>query len=413
MLLYNIGIWLYAAAVKIAALFNPKARLMIKGHRGVFRRLSQELPPSGRTIWVHCASLGEFEQGRPVIEALRIKYPSHKILLTFFSPSGYEVRKNYEGADFILYLPFDTPRNARRFVRSVKPEFTVFIKYEYWLNYLRQLRRGGFRTFIVSAIFRRDSVFFKSHGSLFRRALGTFERLFVQDEASAGLLDSIGVDNVTVAGDTRFDRVAAIAASAKDIPLLERIRDGADVFVAGSTWPPDEDLIQKLIAAHPDIRFVIAPHEIDRERIGRFIAECAAPVVRYTEYRDGDDLDGVRVVMLDTVGLLSSAYRYGKYAYIGGGFGVGIHNTLEAATFGLPIAFGPNYSKFREARDLISIGTACSVNDFAELDAWLSPLHDDPVLYSGTKTTALDYIARNTGATARFVDYLGGTRDNS
>lgn len=405
-LFYNLGIRLYIAAVKTASIFNRKARLMVKGHRKTFSRLREFMARQNRTIWVHCASLGEFEQGRPVIEELKKVYPEHKIVLTFFSPSGYEIRKNYEGADLILYLPFDTPRNARRFVGMLKPDLTVFIKYEYWLNYLQQLRRGGFRTFIVSAIFRRDSMFFKPYGGMFRNGLNTFERLFVQDVESAQLLAELGITNVTVAGDTRFDRVATIAAAVRQIDILERFAEDEDVFVAGSTWPPDEELLLKLIAAHPTLKFVIAPHEIHEEHISELVSRIPAPAVRYTHLTDDSAADAARVLMLDTVGLLSSVYQYGKYGYIGGGFGAGIHNTLEAATFGLPLAFGPKYAKFREARELIDIGAAVSVTDYPGLEEWLSRLTDDPQAYAEAKAKALSYVAHNRGATGRFVSYL-------
>lgn len=299
---------------------------------------------------MHVASLGEFEQGRPIIEKIRLEHPRYKILLTFFSPSGYEIRKDYPGADYIFYLPIDTPRNARRFLDIVRPEIAIFVKYEFWINLLTGLRRRGIRTYIVSAIFRRNSVFFRQWGGLWRQALETFDTLFVQNEESRILLGKLGFDNVVVAGDTRFDRVAQIAANAKRIELVERFRGGERLFVAGSTWGPDEELLIELMNANPGIKFVVAPHEMDESRIARLIGETRGGAVRYTRCTDSTVLDDKQLLILDTVGILASVYGYATWAYIGGGFGVGIHNTLEAATFGLPVAFGPNYAKFKEAR---------------------------------------------------------------
>lgn len=405
MLLYNIGIWLYIAAISIVSPINRKARMMRRGRKHIFRRLAEAMRGGQRVVWVHAASLGEFEQGRPVIEAIRERYPQYKILLTFFSPSGYEMRKDYPGADYVFYLPYDTPRAARRFVDMVRPEVTVFIKYEFWLNYLNALRRRGCRTFIISAIFRSNSAFFKWYGGIFRRGLKAFTRLFVQDEASVELLASIGITDVTVAGDTRFDRVAAIAAAAQRIEQVERFADGEKVFIAGSTWPPDEELLMKLSAAHPEVKFLIAPHEISEQRISKLVAACPRPYVRYTQLAHGGQIPAdTRIFILDTIGLLSSAYRYAAYAYIGGGFGVGIHNTLEAATFGLPMAFGPNYAKFKEARDLVEINAARSVGNYEQLDEWFTALSSDPQLYAETKAKALSYVAFNTGATDKFLE---------
>ena len=411
MLLYNIGIYLFAAGMRLAALFHPKARLWLRGRKHIFRRLREAIPEGERIFWVHAASLGEFEQGRPLIEAVRAGHPEYKILLTFFSPSGYEIRKNYPGADYIFYLPADTPRNARRFLRTVRPEIAVFVKYEFWLNFLKQLRRSGCRTFIVSAIFRPDSVFFRWYGGIFRRGLRTFERLFVQNSDSELLLDNIGISNISIAGDTRFDRVNAIAASAQRIGIAERFaQGGGHVFVAGSTWPPDEELLAELIARRPGMKFIIAPHEIDPARIERLRGRLGCPSARYTECTEETDLSGVRVLFIDTIGILSSVYRYADYAYIGGGFGVGIHNILEAATFGLPIAFGPNYGKFREAREMIALGAARSVRECGELNDWLEALESDPQLYEHTRRLSARYIGENKGATEKIMRYIFGKR---
>lgn len=412
MFFYNIGVRAYGLAIKIASLFNRKADLWRKGRKNIFGRLAESLNGCDNVIWVHCASLGEFEQGRPVIEEIKARYPEKKILLTFFSPSGYEVRKNYEGADFIFYMPLDTPRNARRFIDIVRPEKVIFVKYEFWLNFLNRLRKNNIPTYIVSAIFRPDSVFFKPYGGSFRKALGSFRNIFVQNTDSKELLSDIGVDNVIVAGDTRFDRVAKIAAAAKEINMLERFSAGHKVFVAGSTWPPDEELLVKLINSHPELRFIIAPHEIDNERIERLIASVNGKSHRYTQTGDNIDFSDSKLLVIDTIGILSSVYRYADYCYIGGGFGVGIHNTLEAATFGLPISFGPNYLKFQEARDMIALGTSTSISSYEELNGWLKGLMDNPAKYAETKAKTLSYVSYNTGATSTIMSYIfGDTKD--
>lgn len=399
MFFYNIGIWFYGAAIRIASLFNSKAGLWVRGRKDIFRRLKEALKGSSGVVWVHCASLGEFEQGRPVIEDIKKRYPEKKILLTFFSPSGYEIRKNYEGADFIFYLPLDTPGNARKFIDIVRPERAVFVKYEFWLNYLNYLRGQEIPTYIISAIFRQDSVFFRPYGGKFREALRSFRTIFVQNSESKELLSGISVGNVVVAGDTRFDRVAQIAAAVRKLDVLENFSNGNKVFVAGSTWAPDEELLVKLINSHPELKFVIAPHEIEDERIEKLIASVNGRSCRYTLVDASADFSDARLLVIDTIGILSSVYRYADYCYIGGGFGVGIHNTLEAATFGLPISFGPNYMKFKEAREMIALGTSVSISSYEELDAWLVALESDAAKYATVKAKTLSYVSHNTGAT--------------
>lgn len=391
--------YLYQKAIGVAALHNPKARQWRDGRRGIFERLSQSIGDSDRVVWVHCASLGEFEQGRPIIERIREQRPDLKILLTFFSPSGYEIRKNYTGADYIFYLPIDRKRYARRFLDIVKPEVAIFIKYEFWLNYLSELRRRKIATYVVSAIFRRDSIFFRPWGGAWRKALGTFTTLFVQNEESKTLLGELQMRNVIVAGDTRFDRVAAIAKAAKRVETVERFRGDSPLFVAGSTWGPDEELLIELINDNPSIRFVVAPHEMDETRIKHIIDTVKGGAVRYTQTDDNTQFDATQVLILDTVGILSSVYGYARWSYIGGGFGVGIHNTLEAATFGLPIAFGPKYQKFKEARDMVALGAAQSIRSAEELKAWFKPLRDDADHLAATSRKAKEYTERNLGAT--------------
>ena len=332
----------------LAALRNPKARQWSEGRRNIFKRLEESISTTENIVWVHCASLGEFEQGRPIIERLKEERPELRILLTFFSPSGYEIRKNYAGADFIFYLPVDRLSYVRRFLDIVRPVAAVFVKYEFWHNYLAELHRREVPTYVVSAIFRRDSIFFRPWGGAWRRALRSFTSIYVQNEESRALLSELGINNVVIAGDTRFDRVAAIARATRQIPLIERFKGCARLFVAGSTWGPDEELLIELINQNPDIRFVVAPHEMDEERIAKLAAAIKGGAVRYTQVSEDTDFENVQVLILNTVGILSSVYGYAEWGYIGGGFGVGIHNTLEAATFGLPIAFGPKYQKFKE-----------------------------------------------------------------
>ncbi len=403
MWLYNFGVALYAWVIRLIAPRHEKARLWSEGRKDLFGRMARAIDPAARIVWIHTASLGEFEQGRPIIERLRREHPEYRILLTFFSPSGYEIRKNYTGADYIFYLPIDTPRNARRFLDTVRPQIAIFVKYEYWLNLLGELRRRNIRTYIVSAIFRRNSIFFRPYGGMWRQALETFDTIFVQNDESRDLLGGLGFGNVVVAGDTRFDRVAEIAAAARKVDLVERFRGDRRLFVAGSTWGPDEELLIRLANDYPDTRFVVAPHEMDEGRIARLLREVRGGAVRYTACTPETEFGSVQMLVLDTVGLLSSVYGYATWSYIGGGFGVGIHNTLEAATFGLPIAFGPNYAKFKEARDLVTLGAARSVRNYEELSAWFAPLHDNDAELRRAGRASKEYTVRHQGATLLIV----------
>ena len=399
MWLYNFGLTLYVWLIRLVAPRHPKARLWIDGRKDLYKRMAETIDPTDRIVWVHVASLGEFEQGRPIIERIRKTHPEYKILLTFFSPSGYEVRKNYQGVDYIFYLPIDTPRNARRFLDAAHPEIAIFVKYEFWLNLLRDLRRRKVRTYIVSAIFRRNSIFFRPYGGMWRQALESFDVMFVQNEESKRLLAGLGFDNVIVAGDTRFDRVAEIAKAAKHIDVIERFKGDKRVFVAGSTWGPDEELLIRLINDNPDIKFIVAPHEMDESRMARLAAEIKGGTLRYTQCTPHTAYGSKQLLILDTVGILASVYGYATWSYIGGGFGVGIHNTLEAATFGLPVAFGPNYAKFKEARDLVTLGAARPVKNYDELRTWFIPLRDNEDFLQKTSRIAKDYTTRHQGAT--------------
>ena len=406
-LIYNLGIYAYGILLRFASLFNKKAGLWVEGRKNLFVRLADAL--KGNTspvIWFHAASLGEFEQGRPVIEAFRAVHPEYKILVTFFSPSGYEIRKNYKGADWIFYMPLDTISNARRFVEIVKPKKAVFIKYEFWLNHLTCLQKIGCELFEISAIFRPSQQFFKPYGERFRTVLKGFRHIFVQNDESKKLLDSIGVDNVTVTGDTRFDRVLDTVAQNQSVDIVERFANGRRVLVAGSTWAPDEELLARLIEEHQDVKFVIAPHEIHQDRIDAFISKCSRKALKYTKLTDDSKIEDADVLFIDTIGILSKVYRYGTYAYIGGGFGVGIHNTLEAAGFGLPLAFGPKYKKFAEACDLIALNAAQSICSYDELNRWFTNLKENDSALTKASKAASDYVETGRGATERIMKWL-------
>ena len=408
MFLYNISIVLYYIVVAFVSLWDKKAKQWIVGRKDIFKRMAEVISPEDKVVWIHAASLGEFEQGRPVIEKIREQQPEYKFLVTFYSPSGYEIRKNYAGADYIFYLPIDTPGNAKKFLDVAHPEIAIIVKYEFWLNLLSVLKRRGVRTYLISAIFRRNSIFFRSYGSIWRQALDSFEQMFVQNEESKELLHEIGFDNVVVAGDTRFDRVAEIARNVKKVPIVERFKGDSPLFVAGSTWGPDEEILQTLINDNPQIKFVVAPHEMENSRIERIIAQTKGGAVRYTLCNEESDFSKTQVLILDTIGILSSVYGYATWSYIGGGFGVGIHNTLEAATFGLPIAFGPNYQKFKEARDMVALGAATKVESAEDLSAWFAPLRDDKSALQRAGSAAKSYTQRNQGATSLIMKIVFG-----
>lgn len=393
---------IYAALIRLAAPFYSKARLWCVGREGMYERMRSVIADTDNIVWIHVASLGDFEQGRPLVDYIKDNYPDYKILLTFFSPSGYEVRKNYKNADYVFYIPADTKREVRKFLDIVKPKIAIFVKYEFWLNMLTELSKRNIRTFIVSAIFRQNSIFFNPFGVIWRRALHSFERLFVQDESSKNLLATIGITNVVIAGDTRFDRVIDIAESGAKIEQIEVFKGNCELFVAGSTWGADEHILLPLINANPDIKFVVAPHEIDESRIAKFTNEVAGGAVRYTQL-DSIDATDKQVLVLDTMGLLSRAYGSAKWAYVGGGFGVGIHNTLEAAVYGIPVAFGTKYHKFKEACDLINLGIGCSVKDESELQAWFNEVKSDSDYLARLAAIAKLYVGQHRGTTEKVV----------
>ncbi|MDD6210807.1 MAG: glycosyltransferase N-terminal domain-containing protein [Bacteroidales bacterium] len=398
--MYSFFIHIYALAVRIAAFRIKKARLMLRGHKQTFPLLKERLEKDTPYIWVHVSSLGEFEQGRPVMEAIRESYPNAKILLTFFSPSGYEVRKNYPGADIICYLPFDTEKNATRFVELVNPKIVIFIKYDLWPNYLNAVAARNIPAYLVSAIFRKSQLFFKPYGKWYRSVLTCFSRIFVQDETSVELLKSIQINHVEKCGDTRFDRVKAICRQAKSLPLVEAfLNDDSFVIVAGSTWPADEDLILPYFLNNKNIKLILAPHEIHEEHL-KFIEDQIGPSsIRYSQYT-GINKDECRCLIMDCFGLLSSVYRYGNIAYIGGGFGVGIHNILEAAVYGLPIVFGPNFKRFKESRDLIDLEGARSIKDAASFSCLLDDWQKNSFTREQTGKKAAEFVQNQSGATA-------------
>ena len=356
-MIYNLVIYLYLLGVAIYSRFNEKVRKMWRGEREAFRILREKVDPNAKYVWFHAASLGEFEQGRPLMEQMRKDHPEYKILLTFFSPSGYEVRKNYEGADIITYLPLDTITNARRFLRTVRPVMAFFIKYEFWYNYLHILKHRNIPVYSVSSIFRPDQVFFKWYGRQYGKVLNCFTHFFVQNDVSKELLAKIGITNVDVVGDTRFDRVLQIKDAAKQLPVVEAfVKDASHVFVAGSSWPPDEEIFIKYLNAHKNWKLIIAPHVIGEDHLKQIEKLLEGrKVIRYTEATK-ENVQDAEVLIINCFGLLSSIYHYGNVAYVGGGFGVGIHNLLEAAVWDVPVFFGPNNQKFQEAQGLKSCG---------------------------------------------------------
>ena len=415
-MIYNIVIYFVLWGIAIASLFNEKVRKMWRGEREAFKILKQKVDPNAKYIWFHAASLGEFEQGRPLMERIRKDYPQYKILLTFYSPSGYEVRKNYEGADIICYMPVDTRLNAIRFLRLVRPVMAFFIKYEFWSNFLHILKYRNIPTYSVSSIFREDQVFFKWYGRSYAGVLKCFTRFFVQNEESKRLLEGIGITAVGVVGDTRFDRVLQIKEAAKQLPICEAFRTGvassqsADVphhdfkvFVAGSSWPPDENIFIPFFNEHKDWRLLIAPHVIAEEHLKLILSLIKdKKVVRYTQTTPEEAADA-DVLIIDCFGLLSSMYNYGDVAYIGGGFGVGIHNTLEAAVWNMPVIFGPNNKKFQEAQGLLKSGGGFEINTYEDFSGLMGSLMNDEAFLKQAGDKAGAFVAHLAGATDKVL----------
>ncbi len=407
--LYNIGLHCYAGAARLAALRSTKVKTMVEGQRHTFERLRQAVESHpGRWVWIHASSLGEFEQGRPLFEKIKAQQPEMRICLSFFSPSGYEVRKDYDLADVVVYLPFDTPRNARRLVDILRPEMAIFIKYEFWGNYLQQLRERHIPTYLISAIFRPRQIFFRPWGGMFRKMLRCFDHMFVQDETSQQLLQGIGLTNVTINGDTRLDRVNDV----KNLPdggaaALRDFCRGRFTLVAGSSWEPDEDLYIPWLNAHPDVCAIIAPHQFDDHRLEVLRSRIDGQSRLLSEWTDADASNpAIKAVIIDSFGLLSRLYRLADVAYIGGGFGTGIHNINEAAVYGIPVVFGPKHGKFKEAADLIACSAAYTIADADSATRTLDQLHSDPALRVRSGGAASAYISHHLGATDRIYRHL-------
>lgn len=402
--IYNVSVFALSFLLKFASLFHPKAKAFVTGRRKILTSIKTSL--KGNTapvVWVHCASLGEFEQGRPVIEAIKSAYPAHKIFLTFFSPSGFEVRKNFPLADFVFYLPWDTKSNARQFVEVISPALAIFIKYEFWYHYSAELKKRNIHLLSVSSIFRDTQIFFKPLGALHRRILKNFSWFFVQNHESVKLLNGIGIRNVTRAGDTRFDRVRKIQKANERIDLVERFKNNQKVFIVGSSWPQDHDVLIPFINENR-LKFIVAPHEIHESTLNEFEAGLQVKAIRYSQAND-KNVEDASVLIIDNIGMLSKLYRYGEFAYVGGAFGKGLHNILEAASNGIPILFGnKNYEKFQEAVDLINRGGAFAIADFAELKEKYEMLNVPESFLLACEVTR-QYVDDNLGATDKIMAY--------
>ncbi|WP_205502764.1 3-deoxy-D-manno-octulosonic acid transferase [Rufibacter psychrotolerans] len=403
-LLYEIGVRAYGVGIRLAAPFLPKAAQWVNGRKGIFEEIGQKLAGNQAPLaWFHCASLGEFEQGRPLIEAFKLRYPNFKVVLTFFSPSGYEVRKNYAGADFIFYLPLDTAQNARRLVALLKPKLAVFVKYEFWHHYTRELHHQHIPLFSISAIFRPNQIYFRKNGSFYRRILKRFTYIYTQNQESAQLLASIHIDKVTMAGDTRVDRVLQNAQNAKQISIAQAFKADSPVMVIGSSWPQDLAVLLPFLQAQlPTLKFILAPHEIKEQELSELEAQFPGQAIRFSQAR-AETASNYRLLLIDNIGMLSSLYQYADYAYVGGAFGKGLHNTLEPAAFGPPIFFGPRYTKFQEAQDLIEAGVAFPVRSTQDLSKTFEELHQDPDRREKIRQATQVYLQKQAGATERIL----------
>ncbi len=415
--MYSLLLYLYQACVFIASFFSEKVKIMWRGEQAAFSLLEEQADPQSQYLWFHAASLGEFEQARPIIESIRAAHPEEKILLTFFSPSGYEVRKNYEHADIVCYLPLDTPTNAYRFLKRINIKKAYFIKYEFWWNYLRMLRRKGVPTYSVSSIFRADQIFFKWYNFRYSLVLKCFTHFFVQNEVSKQLLATLGITNVTVTGDTRFDRVKQIQQQAKVLPIVEEflncppsvgeVEGGGKVFVAGSSWQPDEDIFLRYFAEHKDWKLIIAPHVIGSDHLNEIESKLAKYNMKVQYYNPGQNQSQGqenRVLIINCFGLLSSIYRYGTVSYVGGGFGVGIHNVLEAAVWGLPVFFGPNNKRFQEAQDLIACGGGLEITSYEDFARQMDSLSASADEMQQRSKASADYVGSKCGATQKVLE---------
>ncbi len=407
-ILYSIGIYIYGFGIKIASLFSEKARMWVRGRYNLMSTARSKIADDGRKcVWIHASSMGEFEQARPVLEGIRSHFPDHRIVVTFFSPSGYEIRKDYPYADAVLYLPLDTRRNARRFIDIINPQVALFVKYDFWFNFLRELKKRQVPTFIFSAIFRPSQFFFKPYGKWFRRQLEVFTHFFVQNEESLQLLKGIGYNNVTIAGDTRFDRVIQIASNVKENPIVERFLSGKTAIVAGSTWPPDEAMLYNFITTTKhDVKLILAPHEIDSHHVAQVKRLFGKMAVCYTDIEEDDDISNYKVLIINTMGILSSLYQYAHIAYIGGGFGKGIHNILEAVVYGSPVCFGPNHSKFQEANDILSLGGGIYVLNSDDLSSVLNNWLSDNNSWQAASEICHNYTQSNKGSAKKILEVV-------
>ena len=402
--MYNVIIYLYLFGVAILSLFNEKVRKMWQGERQAIRTIKEKIDPNAQYVWFHAASLGEFEQGRPLMEQLRREHPEYKILLTFFSPSGYEVRKNYEGADIICYLPLDTITNARRFLRTIRPVMAFFIKYEFWYNYLHILRHRGVPVYSVSSIFRPGQVFFRWYGRQYAHVLKCFTRFYVQNEVSRELLSTIGITDVSVVGDTRFDRVLQIKAAAKQLPIVEKFKGDSKCFIAGSSWQPDEEIFIPWLNAHPHWKVIIAPHVIGEEHLQQIEKMLEGrKVARYSSLKNLENLENLEILIIDCFGLLSSIYHYADVTYVGGGFGVGIHNTLEAAVWDVPVIFGPNNQRFQEAQGLKACGGGWEINNAEDFQRIMQGFEDHLSLAQELGQKSGAFVQQLAGATRKIL----------
>lgn len=405
--IYNFISIIASQIVKILALFSPKMKLFVNGRKIVFSTLQSKINASDKTIWFHAASLGEYEQGLPVIEKVKIKYPSHKIIVTFFSPSGYEVRKNNTIADVTVYLPLDTKSNAKRFIELTHPEMVFFIKYEFWPNYLNELKQRGIKTYLISGIFRENQMFFKWYGSFYRSALKTFDYFFVQNEKSKNIIQSIGFSNVKISGDTRFDRVVAILERDNSLDFIDKFKNNKTTIVIGSSWPKDESILIKYInQSSENVKFIIAPHNVKQDQIANLTSQITKSTVLFSE-KENQNLSEFNVFIIDTIGILTKIYSYADIAYVGGGFGnPGVHNILEAATFGLPIVIGPNYSHFAEATALVNMKGCISTQNETQLNEALDLLlqNEDERLEKGHICST--FVQMNKGATDKIINHL-------
>lgn len=404
-MLYNFIITLYSFAIRIASFFCEKPGKMVQGYKNTYKLLSQCVDSKNRYIWFHAASLGEFEQGRPLLESIRRKYPQYKILQTFFSPSGYEVRKDYEGADLVCYLPIDTLKNARKFLNLIRPEMAFFIKYEFWKNYLFLLHEYGIPVYSVSSIFRQEQIFFRWYGKEYAKVLEYFSHFFVQNEQSRQLLEKLGHQNVSVIGDTRFDRVIDIKCRAKELPIVDAFKNEQMTLVVGSSWEADEEIVIDYVNRHSELKLIIAPHVVNKEHVESIIAKLNRSYVLYTEAQEGN-VGKADCLIMNCYGVLSSIYRYGEIAYIGGGFGEGVHNVLEAAVYGVPVIIGPNNHRFQEIQDLLGLKGAFQITDPASFNLLMDRLVSDEQLLKKSSSIAGTYVSGHAGATRQIQDYL-------